>query len=104
MIKVSAMYPHTSDARFDFAYYVHKHMPMVKDRFGEVCKYYTIDKGIAGMTPGSAPTYSVACHFFFDSVHALQAAFAPHAQAIMGDIPVYTDITPVIQISDVVVG
>lgn len=104
MIKVSAMYPHTPDARFDFAYYVDKHMPMVKDRFGEACKYYTIDKGLAGMTPGSAPTYSVACHFFFDSVGAFQSAFAPHAHEIMGDIPNYTDISPVIQISEVLVG
>ena len=104
MIKVTAMYPHTEGARFDLAYYVDKHMPMVKDRFGEACKYYTIDKGMAGMTPGSAPTYGIMCHFFFDSVEAFQSAFAPHAQEILGDIPTYTDLLPVIQISEVLVG
>ena len=30
--------------------------------------------------------------------------FAPHADAIMGDIPNYTDLTPLVQISEVVVG
>lgn len=104
MIKVTAMYPHTEGARFDFAYYVDKHMPMVNDRFGGACKYYTIDKGVAGMTPGSAPAYGVMSHFLFDSVGAFQSAFAPHAQEILGDISNYTDLTPVIQISEVVVG
>lgn len=37
----------------------------------------------------------------FDSVEAFQAAFAPHADAIFADVPKYTDIQPVIQISDV---
>lgn len=104
MIKVTAMYPHTEGARFDHAYYVDRHMPMVKERFGSACKYYTIDKGIAGMAPGSPPSYGIMCHFFFDSVGAFQSAFEPHAQEILGDIPNYTDIAPVIQISEVVVG
>lgn len=104
MIKVTAMYQHTEGARFDLAYYVDKHMPMVKDRFGAACKYYTIDKGVGGMTPGAAPTYDVMCHFFFDSIGDFQSAFAPHAQEILGDIPNYTDLTPDIQISEVLVG
>jgi uncharacterized protein (TIGR02118 family) len=44
------------------------------------------------------------CHIFCDSIEAFQASFGPHAQEIMGDIPNYTDQTPVIQISEVVVG
>jgi uncharacterized protein (TIGR02118 family) len=40
-------------------------------------------------------------HLYFDSVEAFQAAFGPHAPAIMADIPNYTDIQPVIQISEV---
>jgi uncharacterized protein (TIGR02118 family) len=43
------------------------------------------------------------CHFFCTSVESFQAGFGPHAQEIMGDIPNYTDLTPVIQISEVVV-
>ena len=37
----------------------------------------------------------------FDSVEAFQKAFAPHADSIMGDIPNYTDIQPIIQLNEV---
>jgi uncharacterized protein (TIGR02118 family) len=52
MIKVSVMYPYTAGARFDHTYYRDKHMPMVKQRLGAACLYYTVDKGIAGGAPG----------------------------------------------------
>jgi uncharacterized protein (TIGR02118 family) len=41
-------------------------------------------------------------HLLFDSLEAFQGAFGPHAEAIMGDIPNYTDLEPVIQISEVI--
>ena len=53
MIKVSVMYPNTPGARFDHAYYRDKHMPLVKTRMGDACKYYTVDKGVAGGAPGA---------------------------------------------------
>jgi uncharacterized protein (TIGR02118 family) len=104
MIKVSVMYPNTPGARFDHEYYRDRHMPMVKSKMGESCKYYTIDKGIAGGTPATSPTYVGMCHLFCDSIEAFQAGFGPHATEIMGDIKNYTDLAPVIQISEVVVG
>ena len=45
MIKVSVMYPNTPGARFNHEYYRDKHMPLVKARLGDACKYYTVDKG-----------------------------------------------------------
>ena len=39
-----------------------------------------------------------------DSIEAFEASFSPHMQKILADIPNYTDIMPVIQISEVVVG
>ena len=103
MIKVSVMYPNTPGARFDHVYYRDKHMPLVQARMGASCKYYTVDKGLAGGTPGSAPTYVGMCHIFCDSVESFQGGFGPHAQEIMADIANYTDLAPVIQISEVVV-
>ena len=38
------------------------------------------------------------------SVEAFQAGFAPHAEQILSDIANYTDLSPVMQISEVVVG
>ena len=43
------------------------------------------------------------CHFFSDSVEAFQAAFGPHAAEILADIANYTDLQPVMQISEVVI-
>jgi uncharacterized protein (TIGR02118 family) len=63
-----------------------------------------VDKGLAGGAPDAPATYVAMCHIFCESVPAFQGAFGPHAQEIMGDIPNYTDLAPVIQISEVVVG
>ena len=104
MIKVSVMYPNTPGARFDHTYYRDKHMPLVKSLMGDSCSYYTVDKGLAGGTPDSAATYVGMCHIFCESVAAFQDGFGPHAREIMADIPNYTDLAPVIQISEVVVG
>jgi uncharacterized protein (TIGR02118 family) len=104
MIKVSVMYPNTPGARFDHEYYRDKHMPLVKERMDGACKYYTVDKGLAGGAPGAPATYVGMCHIFCDSIEAFQAGFGPHAKEIMADIPNYTDQAPVIQISEVVVG
>ncbi len=104
MIKVSVMYPNKPGARFDHTYYRDKHMPLVKSKMGDACKFYTVDKGLAGGAPGAPATYVGMCHIFSDSVEAFQAGFGPHAKEIMADIANYTDIAPVMQISEVVVG
>jgi len=104
MIKVSVMYPNTPGARFDHEYYRDKHMPMVKARLGAACKFYTVDKGLAGGAPGAPAPYVGMCHIYADSVEAFQKGFGPHANEIMGDITNYTDLSPVMQISEVVVG
>ncbi|MDY7575195.1 EthD family reductase [Actimicrobium sp. CCI2.3] len=104
MIKVSVMYPNTPGARFNHEYYRDNHMPLVKARMGESCKFYTVDKGLSGGAPGTPPTYIGMCHIFSDSVESFQAGFGPHVAEILGDIPNYTDLAPVMQISEVIVG
>lgn len=104
MIKVSVMYPNTAGARFDHAYYRDKHMPLVKGLMGDTCLFYTVDKGLAGGAPGEPAPYVGMCHIFSDSVETFQAGFGPHAKEIMADIANYTDLAPVTQISEIVVG
>jgi uncharacterized protein (TIGR02118 family) len=104
MIKVSVMYPNTPGARFDHDYYRDRHMPMVKAKLGSACSHYTVDRGLGGGEPGSLATYVGMCHIYSDSVESFQAGFGPHAKEILADIPNYTDLSPVIQISEVVVG
>jgi uncharacterized protein (TIGR02118 family) len=101
MIKVSVLYPNNEGARFDIDYYCTKHLPMVRQKLGAACKGAAVEQGIAGATPGSRPAFIAMGHLYFDSIQAFQTAFGPHAEAIMADIPNYTDIQPTIQLSDV---
>ena len=99
MIKVGVFYPQSKT--FDWDYYLGKHTPMLHKLMGAALKKVEIDKGLAGGGPGAPATYTTICNLHFDSVEAFQNAFAPHAQQIMGDIANYTDVQPVVQISEV---
>ncbi len=101
MIKVTVLYPNNAGTTFDMTYYTTKHMPMVKQKCGPACKSIAADLGIGGGEPGSKPTYIAIGHLTFESVDAFQKAFAPHAAAILGDIPNYTNAQPIIQISEI---
>jgi uncharacterized protein (TIGR02118 family) len=101
MIKVSVLYPNRPGAKFDMAYYCQSHMPMVQRKLGAAVKSIAVEQGIAGAAPDTPATFIAMGHLYCDSVEAFQAAFGPHMQEIMGDIPNYTDIEPTIQISDV---
>ena len=101
MIRVSVLYPNEEGKAFDMEYYWNIHIPMVQERLGTACKNVDVDQGLSGAEPGSRATYFAMCHLSFDSVEAFQNAFGPNAEAIMGDIPNYTDTQPVVQISEV---
>ena len=103
MIKVSVMYSYKPNVRFDHDYYRTKHLPLIKSRMGAALKYYAIDKGLADRTGKSPSEYVAMCHLLCDSVDEYKSAFAPHAREIDGDIRNFTDVTPIIQISEVVV-
>lgn len=104
MIKVSVLYPYREGYRFDFDYYCAKHMTLVRDRLGAACQGIAVDRGVAGGAPGTPPPYVAMAHLFFDSAEAFQTAFAPHAEAILADVPNYTDLQPVLMFSDVLVN
>jgi len=74
---------------------------MVREKLGAACKGAAVEQGVAGPTPGSRPAFIAMGHIYLDSMEAFQTAFGPHAEAIMADIPNYTNIQPTLQISDV---
>jgi uncharacterized protein (TIGR02118 family) len=82
-------------------YYVNRHFPMVKETLGAACKGIAVEAGLGGPAPGSHPAYVAMGHILMDSVEAFQTAFAQHGAKFMADIPNYTAIEPVIQISEV---
>jgi uncharacterized protein (TIGR02118 family) len=103
MIKVSVIYPNKLGRRFDHDYYRTKHLPLIKSRMGAALKYYAIDKGLSDKNGNSPGAYVAMCHLLCKSLDEYQSAFAPYADEIDGDIRNFTDVTPIIQISEVVV-
>jgi len=101
MIKVSVLYPNGEGKTFDMAYYCEKHIPMVQQMGGPAIKGVAVEQGIGGATPGSPPAYLAMGHLLFESVEAFQTSLGPHAPAIFGDVPNYTNTQPVVQISEV---
>ena len=101
MIKVSVFYPNEEGKKFDMEYYINTHLPLVLGKLGDACKGGAVEHGLGGAEPGSPPIYIAMGHLLFDSIEDFQTSFGPHANEIMGDIPNYTDIQPVIQVSEV---
>ena len=101
MVKVSVLYPNRPGTKFDMAYYVSRHIPLVQQLLGSSLKGVAVEYGISSMQPGSAASYAAMGHLLFDSLEEFQTCWAPHAQAIVGDVPNYTNSEPLIQISEV---
>jgi len=102
MIKVTILYPNGDGKKFDMDYYSNKHMPLVASLLGDSLKLFEIDKGVGGRTPADPIPYLAIGYLYFDRLSAFQTSFGPHAEKIRNDIPNYTNIQPVIQISEVV--
>src|SRR5437870_11797687 len=101
MIKVCVLYPNDEGKTFDMLYYCDKHIPMVRQLLGSSCTNAAVEQGIAGGTPGSKATYIAMTYLFFEKLDDFISSFTPHANTILGDIPNFTDTTPVIQINEV---
>jgi len=106
MVKISILYPNKPGSRFDFPYYTEKHMPRSIELLGAHAgfKGVSVERGVAGAAPGSAPEYIAMCHFNFSSATEFLEAFMPHVSELQGDIPNYTDVQPVIQINEVLIS
>lgn len=102
MIKMTIFYPNGEDKTFDMDYYSTKHMPMAASLMGDAMKAMSIDKGLGGGAPDSSAPYVAIGYFYFDSMADFKNAMGPHREKIKADVPNYTNIQPIIQISEVV--
>jgi uncharacterized protein (TIGR02118 family) len=101
MTKVSVLYPNGEGKTFDMNYYCNTHLPMVNKLLGDSLKGATVEKGIGGAAPGSPAPYAGMGNMYFDSLEDFGKSFGPNAQEIMGDLPNFTNIEPVVQVSEV---
>lgn len=94
MIKVTVSYPNGEGTTFDHEYYAASHVPLCNSVFSPTKT--EVDKGLDG--PNAA-----ALNFYFESMEAMQSAFGhPKIGDVMADMANYTNITPVMQVSEVV--
>jgi uncharacterized protein (TIGR02118 family) len=101
VIKVSVFYANGEGKHFDIAYYCEKHMPLVQRLCGQALQSMAVEHGLSGMAPGSPAPFLAMGHLYFETVDTFQAAFGPHLNEIISDVPNYTNIEPRIQISEV---
>ena len=106
MVRISIFYPNRPDGRFDMAYYLDTHMPASIARLGAAKGFrgVSVDKGIGGGAPGAPPAYVAMCQYLFDTAADFMAAFGAHAEFLQSDMANYTDIEPVIQLSEVAIA
>ena len=102
LIKISVMYPFAEGKTFDMDYYESKHMPMVAGFLGGNLVKYTIEKGVASGIPNQPLPYMAIGIFYIKSLEDYQAAITPNRDAIRADFANYTNIAPVILVSEVV--
>jgi len=101
LFKIAILYPNGEEKTFDMDYYEHKHMPMVAGLLGKNLQFYEIDKGISGRTPSDKLPYVAVGYFYVKDVAEYNKVIAQNREAVINDIKNYTNIQPVIQISEV---
>jgi len=101
MIKISVLYKNSPDAQFNFDYFMNSHINLLKSVVGDKVKSMAVEQGMGGSAPGSPAPFVAMAHLYFETMQDFEASMAAGAEAIMNDIPNYTNCEPVIQISNV---
>ena len=103
MIRASFFYPAAPGGRFDFDYYLGRHVPMARRLLeGVGLLRMEIDRGVSGEEPGSFPLYVCVAHLYFTSAEAFYAAMETVGDELGCDVPNYTDGDIETQVSEIV--
>jgi uncharacterized protein (TIGR02118 family) len=91
---MSVLYPAAEGAVFDHDYYRDHHVPLAMRTWG--ITEAEIDTGVEG-------PYVAAVHFRFESMEAMKTAMsAEGSKDLAADVPNYTTITPIRQVSEII--
>ncbi len=99
---VSVFYPLPDGTSFDMDYYLGTHLPLVRRLLEPMgLKETRVLEGVPAGTE-RAPFHVVA-ELLFDDEESMAAALAAHGPRTQADIPNFTETTPIIQISRILV-
>jgi uncharacterized protein (TIGR02118 family) len=99
MIRVAILYPNSEGAKFDMEYYISKHLPLAKTKTG--CTSFSADLGVSGGAPGVKSPYIAIGYLTYESLEHFQSSFMRGGAEVSADMVNYTNVKPVVQISEV---
>jgi uncharacterized protein (TIGR02118 family) len=104
VIRVTVLFPKTSDSHFDMNYYLTKHVPMTKAKLQGLglSVEAQVDEGLGSITPGEPAPDAAIGYLTFEKIEDLQNGLSTHGTEIMGDIPNFANVQPTIQIGHIV--
>ena len=101
MIRIAAAYPRIEGKKFDLNYYTKTHLPMVWQAFSPYgLRKIEVDKGEEKPGGGASPFFAIG-YLYFDTLEDFQKCYAAVGQEVVGNIPIYTDVKPMIQVGEV---
>jgi len=101
---MSVIYSQQEEGKFDFDYYLEKHMPLVDSLYSNLgMKSWQVDRGAS--LSSKMPSNIVACaYLFFEDINTLKLALKNKGDEVMKDVKNFTNIEPSVYFSEVIVG
>ena len=100
MIRATFSYLAAPSARFDFTYYVERHIPLAR-RLLEPTRV-EVDRCVSGEERGSAPRYICVAHLYFATLEDYYCGLESHGDELGRDVANYTDTELEILVSEIV--
>jgi uncharacterized protein (TIGR02118 family) len=101
MIKVSVLFPRREGMKFNIKYYGETHLPMLRQKLGDACKGVVVDRGVRGSAPDVPAPFVVVTNLMFENLETFQGAFRPNRTDILADIQNFSNVQPLIQVSEI---
>lgn len=97
---VSVLYTLSLNDTFDIDYYIKTHIPLVKNLWGPFgLQNVQVLRG-TGLISGAPSAYHLIALLDFISPDAFQSAAEKHGAQVLGDVPNFTNGTPIIQFNE----
>jgi len=99
MVRIAVMFPNVQEKHFDADYYRNKHLPLVKEKYSQHgLQAVQIDTALTTSGKHAAPYVAIG-YMLFESINQFMQAFEADGKSLMDDIVNFTDIEPIVQIS-----